>query len=183
MQSSSEQPEAQSKTVRFHDWVLQCDVEATRRAYAAVLKGGPEDCGCCYCRNFQSAWQLVFPDEFLSLLDDLGIDAAKPVEVCDYPGSVGLRRFDGWFHFVGSIAAHPPTEPRDLQPMDPVAARLPEAPPVSATALVDRRGRPFSVRFSHRADLAASPFEGLQVSQLDFSGSIPWVLAEPQPEG
>jgi hypothetical protein len=123
----------------------------------------------------------VFPDEFLTLLDDLGIDPAKPAEICDWPCDDESRGLYGWFHFVGVIAAHPVVDPHEWQSVDPAIASLLEGPPIPATALLDRRGLPFSVGFRKRADLAPAPFEGLQVTQLEFDGSIPWVLAEPQP--
>ena len=49
--------------------------------------------------NFAAQRSSVYPDEFLSLVDKLGIDPAKEGEVYE----VGPSVYGGWFYLTGEL--------------------------------------------------------------------------------
>ena len=65
--------------VTFYDWILECDVEATREIYQKVSQGSVETCVCIYCKNFLALRDELFQGEFLKLLNNLGVDYRKDV--------------------------------------------------------------------------------------------------------
>ena len=65
--------------VKVLDWLLEIDKEMTISVYNQ-LPTTAEDCPCSYCKNYVAA-STSFPAEFLSLLDDLGVDPSKASEV------------------------------------------------------------------------------------------------------
>ena len=92
------------ETIQVYRWILQCDPEATRRAFLRVPIGCAEECGCDGCQNFLAARDYAYPSEALALFNRLGIAYNREAE--SYPtarlGS-GLHLYGGWFHFIGSI--------------------------------------------------------------------------------
>jgi hypothetical protein len=56
------------ETIRFGRWELSCDPELTKKAYAAILVGGPEKCGCEPCLNFVASRSLIYGNDVLELL-------------------------------------------------------------------------------------------------------------------
>jgi hypothetical protein len=146
-------------------WHVCWDPAATRQAYEAVFTGSPEECGCCYCRNFAAARGLAYPPEALSLFDRLGIDPRKEAEIweCCRLDS-GLRCYGGFFHFVGSIEvgadAMRPGGALELEPLT----------------------KHFSWGLTSNVSLVRPPFAGLPLVQLEFSAQVPWVLEDhPEP--
>lgn len=60
----------------FDDWVLDIDVESTRRYTDHLLT---DHCECGYCRNFYQSVENVYPG-FRSFLNQFGADAEAPVD-------------------------------------------------------------------------------------------------------
>lgn len=89
------------------------DAEATRRAHADMASGGAEKCECVPCKNFAAQKPVGYPTEFLSLLERLGIDRDREIEVYVFTDNdpEGLD-YCGWFYFVGSVLADGPREQR-----------------------------------------------------------------------
>ena len=88
------------------DQRIEYDREATAAVYRAMESGFAEKCGCAGCRNFMAQRGSVFPTPFLSLLERLGIDAAKEGEVYESgPFPDGRHVYGGWFYFVGRMLA------------------------------------------------------------------------------
>ena len=58
--------------VECGSWQLELDVEATRRAYRSIQVGGPETCGCAFCRNFAAARELAYPAAVLAFYEPIG---------------------------------------------------------------------------------------------------------------
>jgi hypothetical protein len=146
----------------FGRWRLCYDREATRQAYNAISIGGPERCGCCYCRNFAAARDQVYPAEVRALFENLGIDFSKEAET--YPSGrlkPGLHPYGGWFHCVGRIEA----EGQEVGKFD-----------------FEGGPGPFKLYFSERLGLVPECFQGLRLVQLEFEAHVPWVLEEPEPE-
>lgn len=161
------------------DWRLRTDAETTRLAHESMLIGGPESCGCLYCRNFAAARQLAYPAEALELFSSLGIRMDRETEVvAPVRTSEGRWFYGGWFHFVGEIIDGPELPPlvktHDVQSdVEGGVVRKLEYKP-----LVDG----FEIAFSTQAHLLPEPFKERQVVQLEFSTEIPWVIPEREPE-
>jgi len=83
--------------LHFGNHTIRFDLERTRSAYARIESGDADRCGCIYCQNFAAQRETIYPEAFLSLLLQLGIDWKKEGEVTEIAGV-----YNGWFHFAGS---------------------------------------------------------------------------------
>jgi hypothetical protein len=146
-------------------WLIEHDPDATRRCYAQLPNG--IDCKCQHCRNFESSVGSAFPAEFQPLADVLGVDVAKPAELCHYCREPsGLYLTGGWFHFIGSI----------LKGEDVV-----ERSKGWGTFRFEQLVPGFDFGLSAQLALVRAPFEGNPLVQLEFQTRVPWVLLEPEP--
>jgi hypothetical protein len=143
---------------RFGDWTYTADREATVRAYSEAEGGWTERCGCAPCRNFRLVRARVLPDDFLELLDALGIDPAKEAEVYHNARlAAGRHDYGGWYHFVGTLAATGDIAPMVLAPG-------------------------FSAWMCRAAAPRLPSLKGLAAVQLEFHcEAVPWLLDEPEP--
>src|SRR5574341_2005780 len=91
--------------VECGEWVLEVDVEATRRAYTTIKVGDPETCGCLYCRNFAAVRHVAYPAAALELYDRLGNTPDREAETYEEgPSETGdLHHYGGWHHVIGRI--------------------------------------------------------------------------------
>ncbi len=158
-----------SELIRFGRWQISCDSDATRCAYAAILAGSPEECGCDPCLNFAAARAQAYPREALVLLRRLGISPGREAEIY-HLGRLdsGRHLYGGWFHFVGSIVSGADA-----------ARKIGEntwQPDLEAV------GPHFALGFSALLALVQRTFAGLPIVQLEFQAELPWVLARPEPE-
>jgi hypothetical protein len=141
----------------FGQWQFDCDLEATRMAYARADHGGAESCSCNGCRNFIAARSRVFPKAFLEFLATLGIDPSKDGETY-HNGRIAPGRHDygGWFHFVGQLN-------------------------IDGDFGVVNFGDGFTSWLSKASAPRLDALEGLPVVQLEFHAeAVPWVLSEPE---
>ncbi len=155
------------QSIRYGRWEIECNLEATRKAYASVSRSGPEECGCALCRNFAAARAQVYPAGVLRLFEALGISPNREIEIyhmsCLAPGQ---HLYGGWFHFVGSILS-------GADAWKQVAEHVwqPDLEDLSEN---------FSLGFSSRVALVRPPFAGLPLVQLEFTAKVRWVLASPE---
>jgi hypothetical protein len=135
-------------------WVLDCDVEATRRAYAQMESGDCDRYTCLPCRNFVAARALAYPEAALRLYERLGIRPDREADASELgPSDAGGRLYYGWHHFVGRVVHDP------------------------GTVVAFDGG--FSLSF-HESRFRAHPtFGGHPLVQMEFVASIPWLLTEP----
>ena len=163
-------------------WVIEYDRHATAAAYARVMHGAPERCGCAPCRNFAAARLQAYPADAAQLLAELGIDHRKEAEVYHQARLAGgLHAYGGWFHLVGRIVSG-----RD--------AKLPRSDSIRECEL-ERLTPRFSVGFTADAQLVPRGFVGsadlgleqaerisglivAPVLQVEFAAEVPWVLGE-----
>ena len=88
--------------VRLGDQTIRYDRSRTFQAYATMKGGTAERCGCLFCQNFLSQRSTVYPQNFLALLDQLGIDPEREGEV--YGSSpTPLSEYGGWFYLAGEL--------------------------------------------------------------------------------
>ncbi|MGI8668334.1 MAG: hypothetical protein ACR2J3_00615 [Aridibacter sp.] len=92
------------KKIIIKDWILECDVDATRKAYQEIKVGSAEDCGCIYCRNFSPLRDELFQGEILKFLRKLGINYEKEAETY-HKGTLDNDKhlYGLWFHSIGRI--------------------------------------------------------------------------------
>jgi hypothetical protein len=157
------------ESVRFGGWQLSCDPESTRKAYAAVQTGGPEECGCKPCLNFIAARYQIYDPDVLALLGRLGISPNREVEIYHMARlESGRHLYGGWFHFVGSIVSG-----------DDAAEKVSEN---IWRPNLEENGEYFSLGFSSKRELVREPFAGLPLVQLEFIAKVPWVLPTGEPD-
>lgn len=147
-------------------WKIRHDPVATRNCYTQMPIGS--GCDCSPCRNFNAAVSLSFPPEFFELAEALGLDPAKPAELCHYEREPSGRYVtNGWFHLVGSlieiVGGKPFVDPHGFAHFSPLVSGV-------------------EIGLTARDDLAHKAFEGFQLLELDFLTRVPWVLDEPEPE-
>jgi hypothetical protein len=85
------------------DQKIRYDRNATIEIYKKIKIAGADECGCLYCRNFSILREKAYPEEFKSLLHQLGVDINKENEVFEYGPENNLYLYGGWFCFVGEI--------------------------------------------------------------------------------
>jgi hypothetical protein len=79
------------------DQTIRYDRDRTAVAYRTLEHGFAEKCGCMFCKNFATQRNLVYPDSFRALLEQLGIDPNKEAEAFEYgPVEDGCRLCGGW---------------------------------------------------------------------------------------
>lgn len=89
--------------LKILDWVIEVDRKTTVQAYKK-LQSGAQECGCQGCQNFIRIREKFFSKEFLDMLNQLGIDYKKDVEVYDIEDTSCKKRiFSGWYHACGRI--------------------------------------------------------------------------------
>ena len=89
--------------LRVGDRVILFDQELTRRTYSAIERGGADICTCSYCRNYAAQRMVAYPEAFLGLLEQLGIDPTKEDEVYETHFENGLTHYGGWFFLSGKL--------------------------------------------------------------------------------
>ncbi len=148
-----------TKTVVFGPWTIQADAAATRHCYEQTEEVPAEGCGCDPCRNFALVREQAYPQEVVTLFDELGIDWQKPFELshyCRMPS--GLHLYGGWHYFCGSIERGPEPEKSNPHRLTPA----------------------FEIKLT-RPDAPRRPFSKFPCVQVDFYAELPWKsdLTEP----
>ena len=144
--------------ITFHDWILECDVEATRETYQKVSQGSAEICACVYCKNFAALRDDLFQADFLELLNNLGVDYRKDVEIYHQATLEKEKHlYAGWFHSIGRVKQN-------------------------GNVVILKNE--LKVYFMQNKDLMFNEFEGKDLIQIEFENVVlPWILADlPEPE-
>jgi len=144
--------------ITFHDWILECDVDATRETYQKVSQGSAEICDCIYCKNFLILRDNLFQGEFLELLNNLGVDYRKDVEIyLQATLEKGKHLYAGWFHSIGKVKQN-------------------------GNVVILKNE--LQVYFMQNKDLMFDEFEGKDLIQIEFVNAVlPWKLIDlPEPK-
>jgi hypothetical protein len=138
--------------------MYEVDVERTRIAYLAEAKGKADSCGCSDCQNFRAARDQIFSGGAGAFMSNLGIDIHKDGE--NYrliETAPGLHKYEGWFHFVGSL--------KDVAKTDAVHI-----------------GDNISVFMCQAYAPHLRSLDGLPLVQVEFSASnVPWTVENCEP--
>ena len=158
------------KVVEYHPWKIMCDVEATIRAYQVIEQGDPERCGCDMCLNYIAQRKTVYPDEFVSVLNLLGIDFEKEGEVYHiYRLSNGRHHYGGWYHCVGELEYLDNTyKPDDKKK---VGDKFWQINKEFSWRVTDEK-----ISLPHTAFQDQGP-----LLQIDFRVEVPWVVSAVEP--
>jgi hypothetical protein len=146
-------------------WHIDHDTPATQSCYGKMSAG--VKCDCHQCRNFNAAVDRCFPQDFENLLDQLGIDRSKPIELCHwYREPSGLYVTGGWYHLVGTIVSGDDTISWENNTGHYHYEKL-------------ESGIEFG--FTRELALVNDAFAEMSVIQLEFQTLVPWLLNEPEP--
>lgn len=130
--------------------------EATLALYRDLIPGpDPYICDCAGCRNFAAQRHKAYPEEFLRLLAELGVDPGKEWEAFDYDlGTVNPPNhlYGGWFVFSGEIIEGIYEYPAEDHPV-------------------------FTYWFTTSFPAPTFPTD-LKVCAVEFITSLPWVIPE-----
>jgi hypothetical protein len=140
--------------IQLGNQVITFDREQTIKAYSALQGGDAERCGCAPCLNFAAQRKSAYPENFCSLLDQLGIDFEKEGEVFEYGPEGELHLYGGWFYFVGEIIT--------------MGERLTEDP---------ASGFQYWFADAKRLPKPAGDF-GDKIIAVEFVTKVPWILAK-----
>lgn len=147
-------------------WLIEHNPNTTHRCYAKIQIG--TGCPCIQCCNFNACDVQTFPSEFVAILEELGIDPAKPAELCHwYREPSGLFFTGGWFHLVGSIISG-----EDAMPIEGNVGNF----------CFEQFQTGLEFGFTTNLCLVPEVFAEMPLLQLEFQTRVSWVLAEPPPE-
>jgi len=139
----------------LYDWILECEVEETSKAYSIITQGSAEICDCLYCKNFSALTDDFFQGDFGKLLQNLGVDCKKDTEIYQFPFDQGNYSYAGWFHCIGNI---------------------------KQKGEVINLENELKVYFIESNDLMFDVFKGKELIQIEFLDAIlPWMMNELPP--
>jgi len=82
--------------VKFCEYILDIDIDRTRRFYETA--DDSLGCDCAGCRNFCKAYPLI-PEAVQDFFQQLGVDIGKPAEMTAYVSHDGnLTLYGGFYH-------------------------------------------------------------------------------------
>lgn len=137
--------------LRLGDQLVRYDRDATLTAYVRLKRGSAEMCGCNVCRNFLAQRDSVYPQHFLKLLDQLGIDLTKEGDLYEEgPLADNVQPSGGWFYFVGEV--------------------------VEAGDRLTEMGRDFQCFIRSAGATSVTKLFGDSVCALEFTTRVRWVL-------
>ena len=153
------------ETLQFLDWQISINKTKTKEIYNNIDLSGPKICGCTYCLNFSSIREKIYPPEFISLLERLGINFEKEAEVYHiHKMEDDKHLYGGWFHFVGDIVKN--NISKESINNKKIKDESNTSPLVNG----------FEVGFTDKLELVNSEFKEYPVVQLEFITHAPWVL-------
>jgi hypothetical protein len=99
---------------------IRFDREATVALYRdKIIMPDADRCSCASCNNFAAHRNNAYPEEFLHLLETLGINPLREWEAFDYDFEQGSRQnhlYGGWFLFSGELIEGVEERPGPEQP-------------------------------------------------------------------
>jgi hypothetical protein len=157
------------ETLSIEPWLLKHDKHATALAYAQIQSGAAEGCACDYCLNFVAARENIYPLEVQAMLEQLGVDYKKELELfwCNKE-ETGLHCYAGEFHFVGYLVDNDH------------AGNCPDSEAVALN--FENEAQNFIWRFSDKVIRPNKAFAGKALVAFHYAIRIPWVLKQTEPE-
>lgn len=162
---------------RLGPWTLHHDPAATRVAYTLVAREAPDEaCAGDGDRRAMRAYEHTYPAQFTTLLRRLGIDPAYPAEMfAQDPQQIERRVYDGWFHFVGTVALDRADEGRRWA--DEASGLFYDGAFLTWPALDAR----CAIYFTAQTALVPPAFRGWPLVQLEFTVEVPQALGDADP--
>jgi hypothetical protein len=143
---------------KFGTVVVECDVVATQKAYEPH-ESYAVGCACTPCKNYLSARERFYPSDFLAILQALGVDYRRDIEIYHMARlESGKHLYGGWFYFVGTVKQDPTTPSPMLPSSDP----------------------DFRYFFHNRPAWLPGSFKELRLATIEFEAQRPWVIEAPE---
>jgi hypothetical protein len=142
----------------LNNWKIWVNKPATIEVYNKMDFGSTDYCWCDYCRNFKAQKSRIYPENFIKILQNLGIDHLKEAEVYHIGEYQGMHSYGGWFHFLGQLELQNKPESRnhDWVSLDEY----------------------FKFTVTDYPEVVSFIFRGKKVIQIEFNVTIPWLLNE-----
>jgi hypothetical protein len=147
-------------TYIFDKWEFNYDRELTSEAYSQISFPSIWQCNCVTCQNYKTVREEIYPEEFKSILDLLGINSAKEAEIYHIK-KLGFKKhlYGGWFHFIGHFTSN----------------NLSSSLMIYLTENVQ-------ISFTDKTMLVPDILKKKDVLQLEFKITIPWVIDKNEPK-
>lgn len=89
--------------IKIKDWVVEVDVDETAETNKR-LRSGARTCGCSGCKRFDEFREKILTEDFIKILNNLGIDYKKDIEISDVePPGEDVIIYNGWYHAHGRL--------------------------------------------------------------------------------
>ncbi|WP_439024571.1 hypothetical protein [Bacillus halotolerans] len=87
------------QTMRIGDWVIEADVEETRRQYEKDID---DMCECLLCENYREAMKTL-PREKAQMLEDFGLQPSVCTDINEFGQEGDLHLYVASYFIVGRI--------------------------------------------------------------------------------
>ncbi|MBT9248538.1 hypothetical protein [Bacillus halotolerans] len=87
------------QTMRIGDWVIEADVEETRRQYEKDID---DMCECLLCENYREAMKIL-PREKAQMLEDFGLQPSVCTDINEFGQEGDLHLYVASYFIVGRI--------------------------------------------------------------------------------
>ena len=147
--------------INYREWVFDCDVQATKEAYGKINVGSAGECMCDYCANFAAQRGNTYPQEILTLFEQLGIDYTKENYVHQLATIENSEHhlYMGVIYFIGSSLEQPAKESKETKFRDSII-----------NFSEGRLSYPMSEDVFDRSNIVA----------IEFEAKLPWVIDKPE---
>jgi len=97
--------------IEIEGWVVNVDVEKTKKTYGLIKESGCLACGCNYCLNYLKNLPDVMPDQIRAFFESAGVDINKDAEVYQ-EGEIdnSTNYYGGEYYLWGTIISKPESD-------------------------------------------------------------------------
>ncbi|MCY8310646.1 hypothetical protein [Bacillus vallismortis] len=87
------------QTIRIGDWIIEADVEETRRQYAKNIE---DMCGCLLCENFREVMETL-PREKAQMFEGFGLQPSVCTDINEFGPEGDRHLYVASYFIVGHI--------------------------------------------------------------------------------
>ncbi|PJZ01509.1 MULTISPECIES: hypothetical protein [Bacillus] len=87
------------QTIRIGDWIIEADVEETRRQYAKNIE---DMCGCLLCENFREVMETL-PREKAQIFEGFGLQPSVCTDINEFGPEGDRHLYVASYFIVGHI--------------------------------------------------------------------------------
>lgn len=105
--------------LEIEGWILDIDVQRTKKTYASIRESGCLACGCNYCLNYLKNLPESFPINIRKFFESAGMDISKDAEVYEQGEVTPTRNlYEGEYYLWGSIISVPENKPSRIDKVE-----------------------------------------------------------------